>query len=1067
MSITLCNNNTLPVRIGLTSAVEAAQAVVTEMDRATAAEGVIAGNLANEVNRATVAESALQTELRAGRVYTMTGGSSPSGLVVPADYSVDLIGMQDVAAGTVSWWRRYVLTPKPTEETDTLKQDAGGVWWQRRDDLAVGLVAAEEARATAAEASLQTEMRNGRVYTMNGNSPSGQTVPVDYSVDLLAMQQRSTNTMTYWRRLNTAPDPAVETETVKLDAGGTWWTLVADPAISAETVRATAAEALKAPLASPALTGTPTVPTAAPGTNTTQAASTAFVAAGLATKADQTALDNVAVDVESLSAAAQVEEAARLALAGETRDPLHKSTLVPAMRPGDAPWLHSKDVSSADPYGVAPFDGYAVSSEGRVVRVSGQAIVAARSIYAMEPSRVYQARIAVSRNVDGPDPEGDAVELRAAWYDRQRTMIGSAELVVIDGLTISAGRQERVTTISRAPGSDLTAPSHARYLKIYAQTHGAGTVTDIEVLELSDLTGAIAWSPDVSVFESRLTGLESIDAGARLSYLESASATPTSLWFASRAAAEAAEISGTVERISYLDPVYGWIWLARDEFGTAMQGADGSKWSPGDMVTPGHFGPNDFAALRDSVQWAVDHSSNSYIYEHVAIGDFELPEELTITLNGAFQADWSSASFTVADGFAPGQKGIRIQRAPGGTNSRIDLTIGDFDASRMPNSGAGEANDAIQIGADQITVRQVGTMRLGDHWVTAGSDTAYFLVGSNIDLEVKEIVGAPDLGVYISAPSDANSPRYSKARVRGTFVNCCNAIKAKRGFQQCDIDIITDGCLTGAGYGAADIDGSLAHGLHGANGVIKVTARRTQWPVATEDCDGAVYIVDAYELGCASPEYTSTQAVAFRGSGCQNAKGFINVHSINPGINVTGNEANFQAVMLIQNPNSGYPSYGNDLDITCSDLGMIAVEGGSAAAAGNNHYSVRYRNMLSASLFNIRPTSSARILNLAGGRVDQMGSATRFFALDNQNEFLQRMMLAGTEIGRLAFNASAKLWEFRTGGGSAAFQIGQNGYVRSARLPQFTDNAAALAAGLTPGQFYLGNDTTVRQVVSE
>lgn len=39
---------------------------------------------------------------------------------------------------------------------------------------------------------------------------------------------------------------------------------------------------LKAALASPALTGTPTVPTAAPGTNTTQAASTAFVTAAVA-----------------------------------------------------------------------------------------------------------------------------------------------------------------------------------------------------------------------------------------------------------------------------------------------------------------------------------------------------------------------------------------------------------------------------------------------------------------------------------------------------------------------------------------------------------------------------------------------------------------------------------------------------------------------------------------------------------------------------------------------------------------------------------------------------------------
>lgn len=45
---------------------------------------------------------------------------------------------------------------------------------------------------------------------------------------------------------------------------------------AAEKTRAEAAEALKAPLASPALTGTPTVPTATAGTNTTQAASTAF-----------------------------------------------------------------------------------------------------------------------------------------------------------------------------------------------------------------------------------------------------------------------------------------------------------------------------------------------------------------------------------------------------------------------------------------------------------------------------------------------------------------------------------------------------------------------------------------------------------------------------------------------------------------------------------------------------------------------------------------------------------------------------------------------------------------------
>lgn len=50
-----------------------------------------------------------------------------------------------------------------------------------------------------------------------------------------------------------------------------------DDANFATTV--TNALALKAPLASPALSGTPTAPTAAPGTNTTQIATTAFVAA--------------------------------------------------------------------------------------------------------------------------------------------------------------------------------------------------------------------------------------------------------------------------------------------------------------------------------------------------------------------------------------------------------------------------------------------------------------------------------------------------------------------------------------------------------------------------------------------------------------------------------------------------------------------------------------------------------------------------------------------------------------------------------------------------------------------
>ncbi len=62
-----------------------------------------------------------------------------------------------------------------------------------------------------------------------------------------------------------------------LDAGGT--------GLTAEAAARIAADALKAPLASPALTGTPTAPTAAAATNTTQVATTAFVEGEIAAKA--------------------------------------------------------------------------------------------------------------------------------------------------------------------------------------------------------------------------------------------------------------------------------------------------------------------------------------------------------------------------------------------------------------------------------------------------------------------------------------------------------------------------------------------------------------------------------------------------------------------------------------------------------------------------------------------------------------------------------------------------------------------------------------------------------------
>jgi hypothetical protein len=70
----------------------------------------------------------------------------------------------------------------------------------------------------------------------------------------------------------TAPTAAALTDSTQVAT-----TAYADSAVAAETSRAEAAEALKAPLASPALTGSPTAPTQTSGDNSTKIATTAFV----------------------------------------------------------------------------------------------------------------------------------------------------------------------------------------------------------------------------------------------------------------------------------------------------------------------------------------------------------------------------------------------------------------------------------------------------------------------------------------------------------------------------------------------------------------------------------------------------------------------------------------------------------------------------------------------------------------------------------------------------------------------------------------------------------------------
>lgn len=98
----------------------------------------------------------------------------------------------------------------------------------------------------------------------------------------------------------------------------------------------------KAPLASPALTGTPTAPTAAAGTNTTQLATTAFVAAGIAAAASPLSND----------APAALADAANAGAAATASRSDHVHPLPPVATTGSKGLMSASDKATLD--GAAP-----------------------------------------------------------------------------------------------------------------------------------------------------------------------------------------------------------------------------------------------------------------------------------------------------------------------------------------------------------------------------------------------------------------------------------------------------------------------------------------------------------------------------------------------------------------------------------------------------------------------------------------------------------------------------------------------------------------------------------------
>jgi hypothetical protein len=205
--------------------------VAVETTRAEAAEATITTSVATEVSRAETAEGILSTSVATERTRAEAAESTLTMSVTTERTRAEAAeaALVPLAGGTMTG--HLTLSGAPTSS----------------------LHAATKAYVDANAITGAVELTGG---TMSGP---------------LVLSGEPTQS------LQAAPKAYVDAETTRAEAAEA--TLVTS--VTTERVRAEAAESTLAPKVSPALTGIPTVPTASPGNNTTQAASTAFVVAAV------------------------------------------------------------------------------------------------------------------------------------------------------------------------------------------------------------------------------------------------------------------------------------------------------------------------------------------------------------------------------------------------------------------------------------------------------------------------------------------------------------------------------------------------------------------------------------------------------------------------------------------------------------------------------------------------------------------------------------------------------------------------------------------------------------------
>ncbi|GAB4071782.1 hypothetical protein KHC28_00460 [Ancylobacter sonchi] len=228
-------------------------------------------------------------------------------------------------------------------------------------------------------------------------------------------------------------------------------------------------------------------------------------------------------------------------------------------RPGDAPLDFGRSLAGGEGALVEPLpaDMLRDDENGRVVRLTGDDVIAPRHLYPLEPGRRYLATFAFQRRVNSPDPDGDAVRCAVAWFGQGKGRLSLPPQTIVQdmlALTTGAGRQVVRAVISRAAAVnvDIVAPLGARYCRPYIQTYGTLAASDVEVISWADITDVTSYAPDVSALEDRIAAQEGLDLGARLTAIEAATSAPNTYRFASLGGLVAGSVPISADEIEVL-----------------------------------------------------------------------------------------------------------------------------------------------------------------------------------------------------------------------------------------------------------------------------------------------------------------------------------------------------------------------------------------------------------------------------------------------------------------------------------------------------------------------------------